>query len=382
LTTPRPRSSEPLSVSPPVEPIRPDAIRPDPRPIAEEFSVISLINTVLRHRWLILIIGLASAGYQVYKTKRMPLVYSVEAQFMPKGSRGQSQLQGLAQQFGIPVSTGDAGQSPAFYVDLLESRPLLAAVAEQQYRIRTKTGIRTGNLAELYGIRNANPVIVRTNVVNRLKNQVNENVSARTGVITVSVWSGFPELSVQITRNHLDQVNAFNLNRRQEQASAERAFIEKRLAEAQSQLSQAENNLQVFLTENRDFRSSPTLTLEFDRLNRTVSSRQSLYNGLATSYEQAKIEEVRDLPVITVLEPPEMPISADPRGGKRKAIIGLLIGLIAGIVIAFVIDRLAVNKTVHSDEFDEFANLKREAISDLTNPLKRVTNVISSRARR
>jgi hypothetical protein len=77
-----------------------------------------------------------------------------------------------------------------------------------------------------------------------------------------------------------------------------------------------------------------------------------------------------------------MPISADPRGGKRKAILGLLIGLMAGIVIAFVIDRLAVNKTVHSDEFDEFANLKREAISDLTNPLKRVTNVISSRARR
>jgi uncharacterized protein involved in exopolysaccharide biosynthesis len=369
-------------VSPPIEPIRQDAIRPDPRPVSEEFSVISLINTVLRHRWLILIIALAFAGYQVYKTKRMPLVYSVEAQFMPKGSRGQSQLQGLAQQFGIPVSSGDAAQSPAFYVDLLESRPLLAAVAEQQYRIRTKTGIRAGNLAELYGIRNANPVMVRTNVVNRLKNQVNENVSARTGVITVSVWSGFPELSVQITRNLLDQVNQFNLNRRQEQASAERAFIEKRLADAQSQLSQAENNLQVFLTENRDFRSSPTLTLEFDRLNRAVSSRQSLYNGLATSYEQAKIEEVRDLPVITVLEPPEMPISADPRGGKRKAILGLLIGLIVGIVIAFVIDRLAVNKTVHSDEFDEFANLKREAISDLTNPLRRVTKVISSRARR
>ena len=373
MTTPRPRSNEPLSVSPPVEPIRAES---------DEFSVISLINTVLRHRWLILIIGLAVAGYQIYKTSRMPRVYSVEAQFMPKGSRGQTQLQGLAQQFGIPVSSGDAGQSPAFYVDLLESRPLLAAVAEKQYRIRNATGVvRTGTLAELYGVRNANPTLVRTRVVNRLKNQVNENVSNRTGVITVSVWSGYPELSVQIARNLLDQVNVFNLNRRQEQASAEREFIEKRLADAQAQLSAAENNLQVFLTENRDFRSSPTLTLEFDRLNRTVSSRQSLYNGLATSYEQAKIEEVRDLPVITVLEPPEMPIEADPRGGKRKALIGLLIGLMAGIVIAFIIDRLAVNKTVRSDEYSEFNNLKRAALADLTNPLRRVSKVISSRAK-
>jgi uncharacterized protein involved in exopolysaccharide biosynthesis len=181
--------------------------------------------------------------------------------------------------------------------------------------------------------------------------------------------------------NLLDQVNVFNLNRRQEQASAEREFIEKRLADAQAQMSAAENNLQVFLTENRDFRSSPTLTLEFDRLNRTVASRQSLYNGLATSYEQAKIEEVRDLPVITVLEPPEMPIEADPRGGKRKALIGLLIGLMAGIVIAFIIDRLAVNKTVRSDEYSEFNNLKRAALADLTNPLRRVSKVISSRAK-
>jgi hypothetical protein len=37
-------------------------------------------------------------------------------------------------------------------------------------------------------------------------------------------------------------------------------FIEKRLADAQIQLSQAEGNLQAFLMENRDFRSSPNLS--------------------------------------------------------------------------------------------------------------------------
>ena len=377
MTTPRQRSTEPLTVSVPVEPIRPEAIRPDPKPEADEFSVISLVNSVLRHRWLIVLLALAGGGYEVYKASKLPIVYTTEAQFIPKGSRGQSQLQGLAQQFGIAVGGGDAGQSPAFYVDLMESRPLLAEVANQQYRVRTDTGLVTGNLAQIYGIRSSNPVIVRSGVVGRLRNQIDKSSSVRTGVITLTVHARYPELAMEIAQRLLDQVNIFNLNTRQQQAGAERAFIEKRLADAQSQLSQAENNLQAFLTENRDFRSAPTLLLEYDRLTRAVNARQSLYNALATSYEQAKIEEVRDLPVITVLEPPELPIMPDPRGGKRKAMLGVLVGLALGIVLAFVLDRLAANRNVRSDEFAEFAALKSEAISDFTNPLRRVSRIVS-----
>jgi uncharacterized protein involved in exopolysaccharide biosynthesis len=377
MTTPRQRSTEPLTVSGPVEPIRPDAVRSEPRPEAEEFSVISLVNSVLRHRWLIVLLAVAGGAYEAYKASKLPIVYTVEAQFMPKGGRGQSQLQGLAQQFGIAVSGGDAAQSPAFYTDLLESRPLLAAVGNQQYRVRTDSGLVTGNLARIYGIRSSDSIYVRTGVVNRLKNQIERNSSVRTGVITLTVHARYPELAVEIAQRLLDQVNVFNLNTRQQSAGAERAFIEKRLADAQAQLSQAENNLQAFLTENRDIRSSPTLLLENDRLQRAVNSRQSLYNALATSYEQAKIEEVRDLPVITVLEPPELPIQPDPRGGRRKTMIGVLAGLVFGIVLAFVLDRLAANRNVRSDEFEEFASLRREAIADFTNPLRRVSRMLS-----
>jgi uncharacterized protein involved in exopolysaccharide biosynthesis len=381
MTTPRPRSTEPLSVSAPVEPIRPDAIRSEAQSDSDEFSVISLINTVLRHRWWILLFGLLGGAYMAYKTSQMPRLYTTDAQFIPKGSRGQSQIQGLAAQFGLAVSGGDATQSPAFYVDLLDSRPLLASVAEKQFRVRTDSGLIVGNLARIYGIKNNNPDAVKSSVVNRLKGQVDQASSVRTGVITVTVHAKYPELAVQIARALLDQVNVFNLNRRQEQAAGERQFIEGRLADAQAQLSQAENNLEGFLSENRDFRSSPSLTLEFDRLNRMVNSRQSLYNALATSYEQAKIEEVRDLPVITVLEPPELPMIQDARGGKRRLLIGVIAGLLLGTLVAFGRDRLAVNRNVHSDEYDEFAALKQNAYADIRHPWRRVSSLFASRAR-
>jgi uncharacterized protein involved in exopolysaccharide biosynthesis len=127
--------------------------------------------------------------------------------------------------------------------------------------------------------------------------------------------------------------------------------------------------------ENRDFRSSPNLSLEFDRLNRAVNSRQSLYNALASSYEQAKIEEVRDLPVITVLEPPDYPIQPDPRRTRRKTMLGLLVGFVLGIGLAFARDRVAANRRVRSDEFAEFAALKREALGDLTHPWRPFTRI-------
>ena len=381
MTTPRPRSTEPLSVSAPVEPIRPDAIGPEPRPDSEEFSVISLINTVLRHRWWILLFALLGGVYEAYASSKMPLLYTTEAQFIPKGGRGQSQIQGLAQQFGIALGSGDGTNSPAFYVDLLDSRPLLFSVAQREFRIRTDSGLVVGNLAKIYGMRSNNSDVVKSSVVNRLKGQIDQSSSVRTGVITVTVHSKYPELAVQIARAVLDQVNIFNLNNRQQQAAAERQFIEGRLADAQAQLSQAENNLEGFLTENRDFRSSPSLTLEYDRLNRNVNSRQTLYNALATSYEQAKIEEVRDLPVITVLEPPELPIMPDPRGGKRRVLIGMIAGLLLGTVVAFARDRLAVNRNIHSDEYAEFAALKQNAYSDIRHPWRRVSSLFASRPR-
>src|SRR5512142_1852420 len=108
MTTPRPRSTEPLTVSVPVEPIRPEAIRPEPTPASDEFSVISVINSILRHRWLIVVLALLGGADEAYRATRLPLLYTTEAQFMPKGSHGQSQIQGLAQQFGIAVSGGDA----------------------------------------------------------------------------------------------------------------------------------------------------------------------------------------------------------------------------------------------------------------------------------
>jgi uncharacterized protein involved in exopolysaccharide biosynthesis len=300
---------------------------------------------------------------------------------MPKGARGQSQLSGIAAQFGVQLGGGDAMQSPQFYVDLMETKGLLLPVAQKQYSIHTDSGVISGDLLKLYNIKPDRRVVMNVKVVEALARQIKSEVAPKTGVITLTVATGNPELSLQVARNVLDQVNVSNLATRQRQATAERSFAERQVGEKRAELRQAEAELASFLESNRLYRQSPQLTLEYNRLQREVDRRNLVYSSLLSAYETARIEEVKDLPVITVIEPPDLPIVADRRGGVRKTAIGLLIGLILGCLIAFARDRMARNREAQTDEFLEYAALKREAIGDLTHPWRPITRALGSRRR-
>jgi uncharacterized protein involved in exopolysaccharide biosynthesis len=378
MTTPRARATEPLAGPFSSEAGRQEPTRPPEPPERDEITVVWILSVLLRYRVMIIALALAVGFFTGLRSVSSPHFYTTEAQFLPKGTTAQGQLGVIAQQFGLSV--GSTGQSAQLYLDLLKSRPLLWQIAKRQYTLQTDSGTRRGDLLQLYHVRGKNPLIRKAAVIDAVTGQIKATSSAKTGVITVTVSAGTPGLAVQIAQAVLDEVNLFNLNRRQGEAGAQRAFIEKRVAEAQGDLRQAEENLQSFLTENRDYRS-PSLALEFDRLNRVVTMRQQLYTSLAQAYETAKIEEVRDLPVITIMESPEMPIEPTAHGGSRKTLIGLLIGGLLGVLLAFARDGMAVNRQRRTDDFLEFEALKREALDDLTHPWRPVRRVLRPRSR-
>jgi uncharacterized protein involved in exopolysaccharide biosynthesis len=108
-------------------------------------------------------------------------------------------------------------------------------------------------------------------------------------------------------------VSEFNLNRRQTKAGADRRFVETRVRESLDSLRGAEAALEAFLQRNREYRNSPQLVFAYDRLDREVRMRQQLYTTLIQSYESARIDEVRNTPVITVMEAPDLPARPDAR---------------------------------------------------------------------
>jgi uncharacterized protein involved in exopolysaccharide biosynthesis len=166
----------------------------------------------------------------------------------------------------------------------------------------------------------------------------------------------------------LDRLNWFNLVTRQSQAGAERRFMEGRLDEARAELRTAEDRLQNFLQRNRDFRNSPELTFQQDRLARDVQMRQQVYTSLAQAYEQARIEEVRDTPVITVVEQPDLPIRPDRRGAARSALVALIAGGMLGTLIAFVMTVMERERALNEDEMVAVQAELRTAVGEMRRP--------------
>lgn len=312
---------------------------------------------------------------------KLPRYYSTEAEFMPQGARGQSQLTGLARQFGINIGT-DAGDTPQFYMDLITSRLILGEVAKKQYEMKTDSGVYSGTLIKLLGGGKLPQRAQGPFVVEEMKKLVDVQSSPKTGVITLTVRAFTPDMAVQLANNILAEVNTFNLNRRQQAAAGEREFVENREAEALSDLRNAEESLETFLVQNRDFAVSPTLQLEHSRLVRAVDMRQALYTQLAAALDQAKIEEVRNLPVITVLAPPEAPLIPESKKGVRKVLFALIIGTIIGAMIAFARAGLAASTRGHPNDIAEFDLLKHETLEDIKHPWRPVVRMFSWRSRR
>ncbi|HKK09058.1 MAG TPA: GNVR domain-containing protein, partial [Gemmatimonadota bacterium] len=309
--------------------------------------------------------------------------YTSEAVFTPSsGSAQLSQLAGLASQFGVNVSQGQTNESPAFYADLLRSRELLRAAVTATYTFPESSDADadtlSGDLIEFLHVRGDGREVQVAKAIKKIDDHLSVSTDASTGVVTVDVTTRWAGLSRQVGQKLLDLVNQFNLQTRQTQATAERRFLEGRVGSARADLRQVEDSLQAFLEHNRSYQNSPQLQFEYDRLQRKVSLQQQVYTTLAQSLEQAKIDQVRNTPVITVVEPPEAPPRPDPRHLGLKAVLGLIVGGALAVVWAFASEWA---RRARQDEPEEYRELEEEW-ADTREDLRRLWRRLRERFRR
>lgn len=302
----------------------------------ERGSILDLLNFLLRHPRLVFGVPLFFAMVAVvFSLVRSP-GYTAESKFATqKGASSNARFAGLAAQFGVDLESTNAGESPDFYMELLTSQHLLRDAAATRYSFRDPETNRvlTGNLVELYGIKRAQPDVALRAAAVRLRSDISLFPNVRSGLITLRTGAPWGGLAVAVNQRLLELVNGFNLQTRQAQASHERQFVDERLNVAQNELTAAETALKQFNQDNR-MAGSPQLQYEQQRLQRRVELRQQVYVSLAQAYEQARIDEVRNTPVITIVEPPSG--TATRRGGGliTNGLLGVFAGLVVGIIFA------------------------------------------------
>lgn len=312
---------------------------------AAEPSVWTYVAVLRRWKRLLIALPIAAALIAATVAFLIPRKYVARASFIPQESStaSRSALAGIAAQFGVAQLGSLLGTegttSPAFYVDLMTSQSLLNDVVTTRYTIRQPEPF-SGTLVEWFDVSARTPIEKRLKTMKKVREKVvTLGVDRAAGVVGLSVKTTSPELSALIARRYLDLVNDFNMRRRQTRAGAEREFTERRTDEAYGELRAAEAELSSFRTRNRAFVQSSDLTTQQAALERRVSLAQQVYTSLRQQYESAKIEAVRNTPVITVLDTPEGLVEPQSRGVTLAFAGGLVGGFLLALMIVVIGER-------------------------------------------
>jgi uncharacterized protein involved in exopolysaccharide biosynthesis len=288
--------------------------------------------------------------------------YTTTMAFTPQAPRS-SQLSGIAAQFGLDLSASTGAESPYFYVELMQTKDILWRVATHVYTVDGKSA----DYASFSSILSTDSAVRGDKAIKHLAKRLNVVVDRRSGIITVDVTDENPQLAFQLATTLLSEIGRYNRESRQTRAAAERKFVESRLDAARGEFMAAEDSMQAFMTTNRDFRASPALTFEYDRLQRSITQRAAVVTTLVQSFEQARIDEVRDTPVISIVQPPGVAARADPRGSVVALTLGVACGLIAALLFQLTRSALSWLRAEKPEEYEGWT----AALADMRRNLLR-----------
>ena len=306
-------------------------------------------------------VGLA-AGLAVGLLSRPRFVSS--AMFIPESSdKGFSGLDLAASQLGIRLPMTASGWGPPIYVELLLSRMLLEPIALDTMSVAEESGRRVP-MMDLLGIRDSelSPGQRSEAAVVALRSKVSVVEEKKLGGVRLTVATRWPSVSFAVASKLVSGVSDFNLLKRKSQATAERQFAESAADRSEHALREAEDKMQLFLQRNRTVGSSPELTFARDRLLREVSLRQAIYASLMQQREEARLKEVRDIPVITTIESPRFAVRRESRRLAVKAVLGALAGVMSAVWIAFVWEILAAGRSTPVNQASGLSRLLYEAL--------------------
>jgi uncharacterized protein involved in exopolysaccharide biosynthesis len=273
-----------------------------------------------------LVLGLLQPRYY-----RGTVVFLTSTQ-TPGGSRGA--LAGLAGQLGLQRSLDAGAESPRIYEHFAASRTLLERLLWTP--VPAAGGRSSQPLIDWVQGPLADSVLRLSLATAKLANEIHLETDITTGVIRVSLDARDPVVAAHAANQLVQYFDEFNLMQRRSRGRQREEFVTRRYGAAQEDLRGAESRVAQFLERNTFYQSSPTLTAEYQRLQREVAVRQEVFMTLSRELEQARIAAVNDVPLLTVIDQATPPIW--PQRPRRVFLIvaAAMLGVVAGIGYAFL----------------------------------------------
>jgi uncharacterized protein involved in exopolysaccharide biosynthesis len=309
---------------------QPMAVTNEPEVLPEEPSAqsgldpVEVLSIIWAKRKIVLILSFGVALLTLGILFLFPNYYRAVSTILPETERsklsGLGQFADVAQLAGVSIPGSEIAR---LYPSIVNSETVLENVLERKYE--TKRFPSSVNLIEYFHLDEGTPQKDLDEGLKRLRGLITTSYETRTGIVTLTLDMREPQLSADVLNAVVAELDHFMRWKKITNASEQRKWVETRLKQVEQDLHNSEDQLKDFREKNRRVLDSPELLLQQQRLARAVEINSTLFVELKKQYELAKIEEIKNIPIVNVLDPARAPVrKAGPKRATNTVLMFLL----------------------------------------------------------
>ncbi len=301
-------------------------------PLSEtQHSFQEVVTPVVQHWRYILIAALIAAVITLAVNVLLPVYYKSTATLLPETEKGKlsalEQFADVAQLAGVKMPGSEVSR---LYPVIVSSETVLRSIIEKKYK--TNRFADSVNLIQFFEFDEDTPDENMYEALKKLEKLLSTSFESKTGIVEIGVEMPEPQLAADVVNAIIGELDKFMRLKKVTSATEQRKWVEVRLKQVQEELRDAEEKLKNFREKNRRVMDSPELLLEQERLLRNVQVKSTVFIELTKQSELAKIEEVKNITVVNVLDPGRPPVKKErPKRVLNTVIIFLLVFFLSSL---------------------------------------------------
>jgi uncharacterized protein involved in exopolysaccharide biosynthesis len=259
----------------------------------------------------------------------LPLTYRATASLLPETERSKlsalNQFSGLASLAGVNLQGSDVSR---LYPSIIMSHAVLDSVVLRRYG--TKRYPEPVTLIRYFENDDENPAKAIEKTLEDLTERMSATLDQKTGIVSLSVELREPQLASDVLNAVIGELDTFMREKKTSSAGEQARWISDRLEAVEAELRRAEDALAAFRVRNRRVSDSPELLLQQERLLREVTVKSTVFVELKKQYELARIEEIKNLTVVNVLDEARPPVRKEHPKRATNTALTMLFAFLCG----------------------------------------------------
>tara|TARA_B100001540_G_scaffold10889_1_gene9634 strand:+ start:469 stop:1647 length:1179 start_codon:yes stop_codon:yes gene_type:complete len=303
-----------------------------------------IVNIIIKYKKAfilkcMIIFGILSSTGSFFLTN----YYSAGISLFPaeNKSSSSSQLQSLALSAGVNLDQNDQSYN---ITDVAKSRRVAEKVLSNKWNninLENKTLIsfwkldEAGILSKFFNQTYTNEDLINKGLKKYFK-LLNVKEDRRTGLIQVNIEMESPNLAAEVANFIGSEIQSYIQKQNTAKAVKEKLFISGRLIVVKGELEKLEEDLKEFKERNRGYEVSPELFMIYSQKFREAEAKQQVYVTLQQQLELARISEVKQTPIINILDEAKPPVSKSRPNRAIISLLSLLAGFLFGASISII----------------------------------------------